>query len=343
MANGTYAAESSQQLLNSQGSGIYSDRQRDYYEAQSSEIAADNAYKRQEDFFNAYQSPSAQIKLLKEAGMSPSIFTSGGLSGGSGTSGVSGSGGGGNTGGTQAILGVMSAIKDISLMGAEISKTKAEKDLIKAQTKETLTRSDYNEENTLLTKSRTSAQNLQNLVSEKYSMRQALATLTLTENQAQEAYWNAKNANWTFDFNNETKQHQVQALINNNALTYTNALKNASDIQLNNKQIERIDNEWKQWCTENWLKYIELTQQEYHYNNEAEWLQRQHEQFYDKLYQDKVITEEQYKILKQGQWLQFGSEMFKTISYTAAMYFAGPAAPIIGNMMQPAAPQIGFR
>lgn len=146
------------------GSGFYKDIDRDRMEFIQGELSADNALQRQIEFYDSRQSPAALIRQLKEAGLSPSIYASGGLPGGSGTSGISGSGGGGNTGGSQALLGILSAIKDISLTGAEISKTKAERDLLKAQTKETLTRSDNNAASTELIKYQTETQKINNMI-----------------------------------------------------------------------------------------------------------------------------------------------------------------------------------
>ena len=114
--------------------GLYTDADRDMFTYVTGEMSADHALQRQEYFYNKYQSPAAQMKQLKDAGLSPSIYASGGLPGGSGTSGISASPRQSSTGGTQAMQGILSAVMQGLGVANQIAKTKAEIDNTKADT-----------------------------------------------------------------------------------------------------------------------------------------------------------------------------------------------------------------
>lgn len=91
------------------------------------EKAADNADKRTRELYNDLYSPAAQMKQIKEAGLSPSIFASGGIAGKQGVSGAQGAGVS-----PRQVFGVDPI--GAALAGAQIAKTKAETNNINADT-----------------------------------------------------------------------------------------------------------------------------------------------------------------------------------------------------------------
>lgn len=114
--------------------GIYHDRNRDYGQWMFGELAAENSDARTRALYNDLYSPQAQMEQLKAAGLSPSIFASGGIAGKSGVSGAMGSRGSSSTGGSQMFTNLFSAIAQATQIAANVSKTKAETDNLKAQT-----------------------------------------------------------------------------------------------------------------------------------------------------------------------------------------------------------------
>lgn len=94
---------------------------------QYNELAADNADKRTRALYNDLYSPAAQMEQIKAAGLSPSIYASGGIAGKQGVSGAQGAGV------AQAPVFGVDPI-GAALAGAQIAKTKAETNNINADT-----------------------------------------------------------------------------------------------------------------------------------------------------------------------------------------------------------------
>lgn len=122
------------------------DRQQNYM---YNEMAAQNAYDRQRNLYEAYYSPAALLKQYQEAGLSPSL-----MFGGTPGQGGMGAPQGGGAGGVQSHFAPLSMIEaaQAGLMAAEARKANAETDKIKEDTK--------------LTEAQTTYQNLVNYIKE---------------------------------------------------------------------------------------------------------------------------------------------------------------------------------
>lgn len=96
------------------------------------ELSANNADARTRALYNDIYSPAAQIRQLKEAGLSPSIYASGGLAGKSGTSGAQGTGAQGLAPNVYGISALEAA--QIQNIKANTNKTNAETENIQEET-----------------------------------------------------------------------------------------------------------------------------------------------------------------------------------------------------------------
>lgn len=288
------------------GKGIYKDVDRDRLEFIQGELSADNSLARQIEFYDSRQSPKALMKQIKDAGLSPSIYASGGLPGGSGTSGTSGTGGGGNTGGTQQMLGILDAVKDIALTSAEISKTKAEKDLLKAETKETLSRSDYNEANTLYTQYQTQHQSLQNILLEAktpHMIKQAEYAAYTEYATTHKIFNEAKVEGLNAEFLANTMDERQKTIVLNNAATARYMLLMNSEIKANEAQVDK-------WISDTWIAWKNSDIYEMDIEQQGEWLEQKVIQFG----KENGLREKEIKSFNTRTWVQ-------GVSYTLGSAF----------------------
>lgn len=140
-----------------------------YRNAQLNEEAAQMADARTRALYKDFYSPEAQMKQIKKAGLSPSVFY-GGTPGQGGISGAMGGGGGG----PQTTYAPISMIE-----GAQLAQVKAQTEAIKAQTKKTEEESQNIAQDTKLKEIQTEWQEMQK---NEYSVEfKALTTYVIDE------------------------------------------------------------------------------------------------------------------------------------------------------------------
>lgn len=331
-----YGAEQALDAVNG-GGRIYGDRQRDYANNfVIPELLAANADKRTRALYNDLQSPAAIMQQLKAAGLSPSVYAAK-AAGGSVPSGSQGHGSSSNTGGTQQMLGVMSAMKEIASVSAEIAKTKAETDFIKtqnektqqeipnvkkqgelidAQTLQALTQAGLNKASTALTTANTEWQNLLTYIQNEkkdFDIKQAEMLSKKTEQEVQAAYWAAKNSEQDYQFNKETfkdrmQQEKAQALNLLKDLTVKQ-----SNIDLNAAQMEKLEAETNKFydeCARGWVQ-LEIENASAEARNA--YIKKQTENYERTLQQ----VDKRLRIENRNSWFNNINQSVRTICYAA--------------------------
>ena len=194
-------------------SKFYSDFARDWLQYQMGEHAADNADARTRMLYNDLYSPQAQMDQLKQAGLSPSIYASGGIAGKSGVSGEMGTRGSSSTGGSQQLTSMFSALTQATQIAAQVSKTKAETNLIKAQTANL----DQDTENKVEQKGLITAQIAQTLQNTKY---QNVATTALeTQNAIDQYTLKLEQYKWDEGFTIEMLESEATKMYNESKIS----------------------------------------------------------------------------------------------------------------------------
>lgn len=271
-----------------------------YQNFRLNEIAAQNADKRTRALYNDLYSIPAQMEQLKAAGLSPSIYASGGLAGASGQTGAQGAGSAGQKTNTYNIDPL--TLSQIELNKAQATnlnvdsgKKEAETDNINEQTK--YTQGLYNklsheianlnadtknkEENAKLTQLKGIYQNFQNLI-KAGTMADEMELVTNQLKTAEEILRHMKKQN---QFDESTYDIQKGILINTRASLAADVLLKNSQTELNKKQKDYIQEQINYLIKQREFEYEE---QGIGYKNKA-----QQTEFYKK-WEEKMTEEIKY-------------------------------------------------
>lgn len=228
------------------------------------EMAADNADIRTRNLYNDLYSPKAQMQQLKEAGLSPSIFASGGIAGKSGQSGAQGGGVSGKPIAAQAPL-FTTDITQMALLNAEKEKIEAETENIKSNTKNTEKDTELKGQEIINliadTKNKAAENRLITANADLAECNVVESEMTL-QTRIEKAYHNTakaaaevRSAVVKADLDEATFDAAYQLAYANLDNTLTNTEYLESEIKVNKAQIkeiaERIRNsQWETWATE---------------------------------------------------------------------------------------------
>ena len=270
------------------------------------EHAADNADKRQRALFNDLYSWGAQLKQIQEAGLSPSLML-GGASGSGGASAPQGAGAGGVQPGYS--LTSPAEMAQVNLLEEETRGKKIENDnkqeSIDADIALKLSQAGLNK----ASQAYTETQNIRGQIAARIEGATEGIEIEKVMSEADLMYWEAfkcqyeaKSAEKEYDFNVETYATRVKKVAAEYTKLLTDTKEGNSRIQLNQATIDKMTED----IATNWFNakvgYMSYAAQE-------KWYRDQIEVQLDKLEQDKVLTKEQIKAMKQGQWLKFATDL----------------------------------
>lgn len=251
------------------------------------EMAASNAYNRQKDFYERYQSPLARVKQLQEAGMSTSIMASGGVPSGNGATAPTGAGANGIQPNRFGIAPIDAA--NLELIQAQTRKTNAEANTEegnsekgKAQIAQMLSEAGYKKAAEELVTAETYMQNIKNAIANATSVDQ----MEQIKEQAETMYWNAQHAQWAaenahleYKFNDETFETRVNQTTANLRETLAKITDLFADAKVKEKNVQ-----YMQTQMDNIVNMFGLELRKHQLNREKFW--EESNQFYKKFYQE---------------------------------------------------------
>lgn len=253
------------------------------------EESAENAFARQKQFYEQYQTPSAQIKQMQQAGLSPSMYAGGGMSGGQGTSVPQG-------GGTSPVSSSMNKyeidpltaaqIEDLKASAAEKRANAGEKQgdnpmgqaIIKnynASTQNLIASAETEIEKKRLTHAQAETQEFINWLNDATSANQ----LQLSNQELNAAYYNNlilfeqwQQQQIKTDIDKETKQTKINQAKADFQETWSRINLNKAIKELNEKQAEMLKNEIDKFITNHTYKTLELGDEELFGYFDNEWI-----------------------------------------------------------------------
>lgn len=284
---------------------------------QYNEKAAENADQRTRALYNDLYSPQAQLQQIEKAGLSPSIYASGGLAGKNGSAGAQGSG---VNGISPNVFGISPLdVAQISLAQAQAHKAEAEAKnvegetpLSKAQIADYLASAGLKETQGKFVKAQTEGQELQNYVTnstKNFSIQQAKYMAEKAYHESMQAYWTAVNEQTNAEFNiaNFDNALEQAAAETQNILTDT-AVKQ-SQYEVNYAEAQRLSQlTWAiaEEVAQGWKKLqIEGATQE----ASQKYMEDTIKTKFAELAQNKELTQAQQKIMKTQMWLDFGGNI----------------------------------
>lgn len=258
------------------------------------EMAAENAQKRTENFYNQYQSPEALLRQYKEAGLSPSLMFSGGASGaspahiaqGNGTSGISP---------TSYGLNMLEGAQ-IAAIQAQTEKTKAETQTIQGENErgqaeigKMLAEKGYQQTATAYTELQNEMQKIQNDIANATKgdqIKKIAHDAEYAEYLAAVTYYKGEREALQYDFEEETYKTRMETAKNELIKLNEQILSIATNTQLTEMQqtqlTETINIAWQEIM----LKAQEITIQDTAEKRKWKEMQLAARQFVDKLYQE---------------------------------------------------------
>lgn len=250
------------------------------------ELSADAADARTRALYNDLYSPAAQIRQLKEAGLSPSIYASGGLAGKSGTSGAQGSGASG-------IAPNVFGIDPLTASQMTLNKAQARKLNAEANTEEETGISKANAEikklyadtlgtkaSTLFTQAQTEWQNMMNEFKNEtwtYDATIVQGNAQRVVNECTKLQVEIDQAENDLQLSYQTFWTNVKQEESNLELTVTQILNNQKDLQIKDEQIKQIQSDVKNTYYQMSLAYSRYWQDEKRLNAEITNIKNQFE------------------------------------------------------------------
>lgn len=290
------------------GTGFLNSRLNSYEEYLYNEKAAENAMKRNANFYIQYNSPKALMEQYKAAGLAPEIVGTGGVGGGTGQSqpagGISGQTATNNLDLVSTLLQLTQKKNieaDTQVKEAEASKIKqdtkkseSETNLINEQISKTIAETNNLAARTRLTDLQSDWQDITNFIQTNTindNLAKIHAEALSAERNAEKFYWEAKNEKLQFDFNEATFDAGVKKVSNEATLLLSQTL-------LNYSQKEEIDTR------------IPLIEQEFQLKVN-QWLLECDKLDWDKDKTDKYLNQ-QLKIFREEQINKYNWEKVKT-------------------------------
>lgn len=274
------------------------------------EKAADNADKRLRQQFHDLYSYSAQVEQMKKAGLNPALMY-GGASGQGGATAPQGMGAGGVQAGYSPMdLMSLAQIENIKAdtEGKRIENTNKQ-DTINADIALKLSQTGLNK----ASQAYTETQNIREQIAARIEGATEGIEIEKAMSEADKMYWEsfkcqyeAKSAEKQYNFDVETYKTRVNMISAEYAKLLTDTKEANSRITLNEASVIKMAED----IAVNWFNakvgFMSYAVQE-------KWYKDQIQVQLDKLEQDKVLTKEQIKAMKQGQWLNFATNIFGSI------------------------------
>lgn len=293
-------------------------RQENFKFGEMAANAADERYRKQ---YLDFYSPKAQLKQLKEAGLSPSVMYQGGAGAGGATAPQ-----GGGAGGIQAPYYPTTALEaaQIENIRAQTEKTKTEtateagmNERGKAEIHKMLQESVNLKTATAYTESMTKAQEWQNYITSStadYSIREAAYKSQQAAYDMENAYWTAARTKQDFEYNSEVFKTRVEAEKQNFVNLQLEALVKKAGIALTSQQIENLKGELSMMYDISMREWEKLDIQRADQEKRAELIDKEVQNFERKLEQ----TDKQLRIQNRNSWFNNINSSIRTIAYSAS-------------------------
>lgn len=245
------------------------------------ELAAGNADLRGRQFFTDIQSPKAQVQQLEEAGLSPSLFYSGGnAGGGTASTGAMGAGANGLLGQSFG-MGTPRDLAELQLLQAQKEKTKAETQKVEEETKtesgtnakgiaqiqQMLADKGAKDAAACLAKAQETQQELLTYITDRkkeFDIGYAEHLLDKIQYESNSAYYDMKQKGIQLEIAEDTKEEVKKQERLKNAKILSELTINQSQVELNQAQQEQIYNDislaWEQ--LENETEKIAVSKEE---------------------------------------------------------------------------------
>lgn len=293
------------------------------------ELSANNADARTRALYNDLYSPAAQIRQLKEAGLSPSIYASGGLAGKSGTSGAQGTGAHGIDPNVYGVSALEAA--QIQNIKAQTEKTKAETETEKgnnargkAEIHKLLQESINLKAANAYTQSMTTAQNWQNYITENnanYTIQEAAYRSQQAAYEMQNTYWLSERTKQDFKFNQQVFETRVEAEKQNFVNLQIEARLKGSQEKLNAQEIENLKGELAMLYDTSMREWAKLDVQRADQEARAALIDKEVQNFERKLEQkDRELDQKDkdLRIKNRTSWFNNINSSIRTIAYSAS-------------------------
>lgn len=294
-------------------------RQQNFMFGEMAANAADERFRKQYlDFF----SPKAQLKQLKEAGLSPSLMYQGGAGGAGGATAPQG----GGAGGIQAPYYPTSALEmaQVQNIMAQTEKTKAETETEtgsnergKAEIHKMLQESVNLKTANAYTKAMTAAQNWQNYITSStadYSIREAAYKSQQAAFDMEKMYWQAARTKQDFEYNQQVFDTRVEAEKQSFVNLQLDALVKKSGMALTSQQIENLKGQLSMLYDESMREWGKLDVQRADQEKRAELIDKEVQNFERKLEQ----TDKSLRIQNRNSWFNNINSTIRTIAYSAS-------------------------
>lgn len=293
-------------------------RQQNFMYGEMAANAADERYRKQYlDFF----SPKAQLRQLKEAGLSPSVMYQGGAGAGGATAPQ-----GGGAGGIQAPYYPTSALEAAQVQNimAQTEKTKAETETEtganergKAEIHKMLQESVNLKTANAYTKAMTAAQNWQNYITSStadYSIREAAYKSQQAAYDMENTYWQAARTKQDFKYNQQVFDTRVESEKQNFVNLQLDAIVKKSGVALTAQQIENLKGELSMLYDTSMREWAKLDVQRADQEKRAELIDKEVQNFERKLEQ----TDKSLRIQNRNSWFNNINSSIRTIAYSAS-------------------------
>lgn len=293
-------------------------RQQNFAYGEMAANAADQRYRQQYlDLF----SPKAQLRQLKEAGLSPSVM----YQGGGGTGGATAPQGGG-PGGVQAPYYPTTALEaaQIANINAQTEKTKTETATEagtnargSAEIHKMLQESVSLKTANAYTESMTKAQNWQNYITSStanYSIREAAMRSSQAAYEMENAYWQAARTKQDYEYNSKVFDTRVEMEKQTFVNLQIEALVKKQGMALTSQQIENLKGQLSMLYDTSMREWGKLDVQRADQEKRAELIDKEVQNFERKLEQ----TDKQLRIQNRNSWFNNINSTIRTIAYSAS-------------------------
>lgn len=287
------------------------------------EKAADAADQRQRKQFQDLYSYSAQMRQMREAGLSPSLMYAGGAGGQGGASASQGLGAGGVQAGYARLDPMSKSQIDLAESQAQLNEAEAKGLEIENKNKQgaidadialKLSQAGLNKAAEAYKNIQTEREVIQLIIDEQTTD----AEVKQRNSAAEKTYWES----WIMFYESISAQQKsnmdvqlyetrVKQEIANYKETLQNIKVGESIVRLNDATIEKM-------AFEVAIAFYNANTNRMSYEAQKRFFEDTIKNQIKKMEQDKTIAEEQIKAMKQGQWLKFATDIFGSVTYMAS-------------------------
>lgn len=290
------------------------------------EMAANAADIRTRELYGDLYSPGAQMQQIKKAGLSPSIYASGGIAGKSGVSGAMGTGSGAVGPQTYGInpLAAAQVKSQIDLNKAQARKLNTEADTTEgknqrgqAEISNLLAQNGLTKASTAYTQAQTETQQWQNYITSStadFSIKTCEYMSYKSAYEMEETYWKAANEKQDYKFNQET----FEARVGQEKETWVNlqfeALQKNANIKLTKAQTELVKGELSMLYDTSMREWAQLDVNRADQETRAKLINKQVENFERQLDQ----KDKELRIENRNSWFNNINNSIRTVAYSAS-------------------------